>query len=329
MHAPFVKNLKELATGVPFSTVLLVRSKTKKQTKALKDYLAVEFSDSTGTFSASLWGDSAAFALLDPAPEGAIVSVEGATGAYNGNFSPKIASLVVLTEAQAAEHVSRLAESTLYDTKKMTDEFIAFLDTITNPLLRSVVTAIFGEVGRSQFLSGPAARSMHHAWRGGLLEHTLGMLKLADACIALYPHIKFNRDLIIAGISIHDLGKVQEYEQNLASQTTIRGRLIGHIPLIYGLLVKHAATIGLPQDVTDGLGHIILSHHGKLEYGSPVVPATPEALLVSQIDLMDSRMGALQATLRTDGHMAVTAFNRALESAVVLQIAPLAPSAAA
>lgn len=327
--APFIKALKEFASGVAFSTFLLVRAKTTKQTKAQKDFLSVEFADSTGTFTASLWGDGRPFAALNPAPEGVIVAVEGTADYFNGNFSPKITVVTVLTEAEASVHVSRLVESSLYDPKKMTDEFIALLGTITNQGVRTLVSAVFGEVGRSQFLSGPAARSMHHAWRSGLLEHTLGMLKLADAIAPLYPHVKFNRDLLIAGIALHDLGKVQEYEQGLAHQSTIRGRLIGHIPLIYGLLVKHASILNLPQDLTDGLGHIILSHHGRLEYGSPVVPSTPEAILVSQIDLVDSRMGALQASLRSDGAKPITAYNRALECQVVLQIAPPAPVPAA
>ena len=327
--APTVKSLKETASGVPFSAILLVRAKTKKQTKALKDYLLVEFSDASGSFSASLWGDGRPFAVMDATPEGSIVSLEGAVGFYNGNFNPKVESLTVLTEEQASPHVSRLVESSLCDAKKMAEELKALLDTITHTGLRQLVTAVFGEVGRAQFVSSPAARSMHHAWRAGLLEHTLGMLKLADSCIALYPHVKFNRDLIVAGIALHDLGKVQEYEQGLAHATTMRGRLIGHITLIYGLIVKHSAALGLAQDVTDGLGHIILSHHGKLEFGSPVVPATPEAILVNQIDLLDSRMGSLQAIIRSDGTKAISAFSRALECEVVLQIAaPATPAPA-
>lgn len=318
---PFIKELKAMSAGVTFNTVAVLRAKYQKKTKAQKDFFSIDLVDSSGSFSANVWGDSAFFGLITNTPEGAVLKVSGKTDAYNGNFSPKVDSLSVVPDDQLGNYVSRLAEVSLLDPAQMSTDFAAFLDMISDEPTRKLVDAVFAEVGRTEFLSSPAARSMHHSWRSGLLEHTLTMLKLAKAIVPIYhPHIKFSRDVIIASIAMHDLCKVHEYTQGLSPQTTIRGRLLGHIALVYGALVKNAAALNVPQATTDAIGHVILSHHGKLEYGSPVVPSTPEAILVSMIDLLDSRMGALQASLRSDGDKPITPYNRALEAEIVLKV---------
>jgi len=154
------------------------------------------------------------------------------------------------------------------------------------------------------FKQAPAAKSMHHAYLGGLLEHTLNLLKLADLICPLYP--KINRDLVMMGLFLHDLGKTRELVYDRAFAYSDRGELIGHI--VDGAIMLHDkaqkvmtnAGLRLPHGLLTVLQHIILSHHGQLEFGAAKVPATPEAILVSQLDNLDAKTTMALAAARPD-----------------------------
>ena len=314
---PHIKDLKALAPGTVFNTVVLMVGRTVKTARNGNSYQAIELKDRTGAFTATIWSDSKNYGVVEKMQDGAILSVGGQVDFWEQKFSPKIESLTLVDPARQDEYYERLVAVSLEDPRAMNYEFGAFVVSIRDPKLKSLVSAIFTEVGRDFFFSSPAARTMHHAWRHGLVEHTLGMLRLGDCVIKLYPRITINRDLVVAGIAMHDLCKVTEYTQDLSTQITVRGRLLGHVSMIYGLIVKHAAVLNLDQATTDALAHIVLSHHGKLEFGAPVLPATPEAIVVSQIDLLDSRMGALQAAMRADENLAATPYNKFFETSLV------------
>ena len=154
---------------------------------------------------------------------------------------------------------------------------------------------VLDEVGEA-FRTAPAATMMHHAYRHGLLEHTIHMARAARALLPLYPEV--DPDLAMAGILLHDTGKTIEYEGALAAKRGRRGILQGHVVLGYQLVRRAAIKAKLDPDRTERLEHIILSHQGKLEWGAAVLAATPEAVFVSKVDELDARMGMVQRALR-------------------------------
>ena len=166
---------------------------------------------------------------------------------------------------------------------------------MANAELRATVRNVVDEVGEA-FRTAPAATMMHHAYRHGLLEHTVHMARRARALLPLYGDV--DPDLAMAGILLHDSGKTIEYEGPLAARRGRRGILQGHVVLGYQLVRKAALKAKLDPERTERLEHIILSHQGKLEWGAAVMAATPEAVFVSMVDNLDAKMGMVQRALR-------------------------------
>ena len=174
-------------------------------------------------------------------------------------------------------------------------ELNAFMDGISHAELRSTVRNVMEEVG-DVFRTSPAATHVHHAYRHGLLEHTVHMARAAKALLPLYTEV--DPDLAMAGILLHDVGKTVEYEGVLAARRGRRGILHGHVVLGYQLVRKGALKARLDPERTERLEHVILSHQGKLEWGAATVAATPEAVFVSMVDNLDAKMGTVQRALR-------------------------------
>jgi 3'-5' exoribonuclease len=163
-------------------------------------------------------------------------------------------------------------------------------DDLQNPWIRQLLLSIFEdpEIARD-FQRSPAAKTHHHAWVGGLLEHVLGLCYLAKSVLRHYPQIDL--DLVLTGMMLHDLGKIEEIRSEGAFEYTSRGQLIGHLIISVEILLKKAAHIpNFPPKVLGHIEHILLSHHGRLEYGSPKLPMTLEALVVHHLDNMDSKI---------------------------------------
>ena len=177
-------------------------------------------------------------------------------------------------------------------------EFETFIEGIGHTDLRATVRAVFDDIGEN-FKWAPAAVAMHHAYRHGLLEHTTHMARACQALLPLYPEV--HADLAIAGILLHDTGKVIEYEGTLATKRSRRGILQGHVVLGYQLARKAGMKVKLAPDLLERLEHIILSHQGEPEWGAAVYAATPEAVFVSMIDNLDAKMGMVQRALRQAG----------------------------
>jgi 3'-5' exoribonuclease len=171
-----------------------------------------------------------------------------------------------------------------------------FVESIAHPELKATVRNVFDEIGDS-FRTSPAATYVHHAYRHGLLEHTVHMARVAKALLPLY--LEVDPDLAMSGILLHDVGKTIEYEGTLASKRGRRGILQGHIVLGYQLVRKGALKAKLDPESSERLEHIILSHQGKLEWGAAALAATPEAVFVSMIDNLDAKMGTVQRALRS------------------------------
>ena len=169
------------------------------------------------------------------------------------------------------------------------------LDQIKHSALKKTVESALSE-HEEQFKTSSAAISMHHAYRHGLLEHTVHMLKVGLSLLPIYPEV--DSDLAIAGIILHDIGKIEEYDGEYTTEITRKGLLQGHVVLGYKIVRKAALLSKLNEDLTERLEHIILSHQGEKEWGAAAMAATPEAVFVSMIDNLDARMGMVQRTLR-------------------------------
>ena len=294
-----VRDLKALEqqSGRAFAAVLLVRKVTAKTSKNDSPYLAIELGDRTGTFSFTCFSDTPLFDFFKNLPESAVVRVEGKTDYYLGRLSPRITKADPLSAEQLAEPgvMENLVEVAPEDPAKLWEECQGFVASIGHAELRATVQAVFDDIGEA-FKAAPAAVAMHHAYRHGLLEHTVHMARAGRALLPLYPEV--DADLALAGVLLHDVGKVIEYEGTLATQRSRKGLLQGHVVLGYQLVRKAGLKAKLDADRLERLEHIILSHQGELEYGAAVMAATPEAVFVSMVDNLDARMGMVQRALR-------------------------------
>lgn len=292
-----LKALDATASGRPFSSLLVVKKLAAKTASNGNSFLSVELGDRGGSCSCTVFGDSPVFETLRNAGEGAVVRVEGRLDFYQGRLSPKLSKAAVLSEQElsAPGLLDALIETAPENAEAMWAEFNGFIEGIVRPELRATVRAVFDELGDS-FRWAPAAVSMHHAYRHGLLEHTTHMARACKALLPLYPEV--DADLAMAGILLHDTGKTIEYEGTLATKRSRRGILQGHVVLGYQLARKAAMRAKLQPELLERLEHIILSHQGEPEWGAAVRAATPEAVFVSMIDNLDAKMGMVQRALR-------------------------------
>jgi|UniRef100_UPI00404A6436 3'-5' exoribonuclease len=293
-----LKKYTESDHGRTFISLLVIKRLTAKTASNGNPFLSVELGDRGGSFSCTIFGDSPAFELLKSAGEGGVVHYEGKVEFYQDRFSPRTLRVALVTEEELAarpDAIQNLVEVAPEDAGELWTEFNGFIDGIKHDELRMTVRAVFEEIGET-FRWSPAAVAMHHAYRHGLLEHTVHM---ARACKALLPHYReVDADLAMAGILVHDTGKTIEYEGTLASKRSRRGILQGHVVLGYQLVRKAGLKAKLDADRLERLEHIVLSHQGEPAWGAAVYAATPEAVFVSMIDNLDAKMGMVQRALR-------------------------------
>ncbi|QYM80557.1 HD domain-containing protein [Horticoccus luteus] len=294
-----VQELKAVTNGNgrAFASVLVLRKLTTKTAANGNPFLSVEFGDRGGSFGCTVFSDSPPYEALKTAGEGGVVRLEGRIDYYQGRLSPKLAKVDVLAEEDlsAPGLLENLVEVAPENADALWTELQQFIDSIKHDELRLTVRNVFEELGDA-FRWSPAAVAMHHAYRHGLLEHTTHM---ARACRALLPlYLEVDADLAMAGVLLHDTGKVIEYEGTLTTKRSRRGILQGHVVLGYQLARKAALRARLDAERTERLEHIILSHQGEPEWGAAVYAATPEAVFVSLVDNLDAKMGMVQRALR-------------------------------
>ena len=246
---------------------------------------------------ANAFGDSPVFEALESVAEGCIVRISGKTEYYNERFSPRLqaAEMIDANEAEAEGMLGALVEVPPESEEALWADLVDGIAAIEHEKLRETVQKVIDETEKT-FRTAPAAISMHHAYRHGLLEHTVHMLRNCRALLPLYPQV--DPDLSIAGIILHDIGKLEEYEGEFAAKTSRTGTLQGHVVLGFRLARKAAIQSHLNPDLTERLEHIILSHQGEKEWGAAAMAATPEAVFVSMIDNLDAKMGMVQRVLR-------------------------------
>ena len=283
----------------PFSAVLLFLRANLRKARNGNEFLVAELGDLSGSFSSTCFNDSAAFAFFSEIAPGAVVRVEGQTDRYQGKFSPRLTSVGILDpdEINADNWLAKLVVSAQEDAGQLWDELQEITNSIPHEGLRAAVKQVFENIG-DRFRVGPAATAMHHAYRHGLLEHTVHVARVARALLPLYPEV--DPSLALAGVLLHDVGKAIEYEGELAPSKSRVGVLQGHVVLGYRL-VRQAAMKAKPTletTVLERLEHIILSHQGELEWGAATLACTPEAVFVAMADNFDAKMGMVQQALR-------------------------------
>jgi len=292
-----LKALDPTANGRPFASVLVLKKLSARTASNGNTFLTIDLGDRGGSFGCTVFGDSPVFETIKSAGEGAVLQIEGKVDYYQGRLSPRLTKATVLSESDlgAPGLIDNLVESAPENPDALWTELNAFIDGIAHPEVRATVRAAFDDMGDS-FRWAPAAVSMHHAYRHGLLEHTVHMARACHALLPLYPEVE--PSLAMAGILLHDTGKTVEYEGTLATKKSRRGLLQGHVVLGYQITRKAGMKAKLAPDLLERLEHIVLSHQGEPEWGAAVYAATPEAVFVSKIDDLDAKMGMVQRALR-------------------------------
>ncbi|MFN2255264.1 MAG: 3'-5' exoribonuclease YhaM family protein [Candidatus Promineifilaceae bacterium] len=272
--------------------LFLLSDVVQRKTRDGRPFVLCTLRDRTGQINGVYWDiPDYVNALLRP---GIPVLISGQVNNY------KNALQVNITDANIANNIdaSELLPASQRPIEEMIAELREFIDSLNEPWKTLVSGILLDQDVLMQYANAPAARVMHHAYIGGLLEHTLTMAKTADFLTGVYPYI--NRDLLLSGVLLHDFGKTKEYAFNDEFGFTEDGRMVGHIVRAIVTVELAAAQMDFPEDDLRQLIHLIASHHGTLEWGSPVVPKTIEAVLLHQIDLLDSRMQGFYDHLRND-----------------------------
>ncbi len=286
MKKKFANSIKEKEK---ISDLFLVTKKDLALSKAGKQYLNMRVMDRSGEIEARVWDNVEE--ISENFIKGDVVMVSGYAVSYQGRIQLNINSIKSVDPSSFS--LSDFLPSTEYDPEEMMSELDAVIAGIGNKDIKVLLESVFlDEEVRGRFKRAPAAKGMHHPYLGGLLEHVVSLCRIADPVCSNYNGV--NRDLVIAGLILHDIGKINELSYDSAFEYTDEGRLIGHITMGVDLIdAKIRKLPCFPQRLAVLIKHIILSHHGVLEFGSPKRPKTVEALIVSFLDDLDAKVNAM------------------------------------
>ena len=255
-------------------------------------YLALTLTDKTGSFEARMWEEFAK--ALTSCSQGCYVKAQGRIDRYQGRFQ------ITLTQMRSAAEneidVTDFQAATQYDVEAMWSELLGHVDGFANADLQRLVRSFLDdpEIGPA-FRSAPAAKMLHHAWIGGLLEHVVFLLRLCARVAPQYIN-EVDPDLLMTAAILHDIGKVRELAWKSSFSYTTEGQLLGHITIAIGMVRERATALApFPDRLRILVEHLILSHHGRFEFGSPKLPMTPEALVFSALDDLEAKMQNVRA----------------------------------
>jgi 3'-5' exoribonuclease len=283
--------VRQFADGCEVAQALLVRDVELRRRRDGGEYLKLTLGDRTGTVAAMIWEEVPNHREL--CHVGEILHVSGRYSVH-ARFGPQLAIQALRAAAEHEYSPEDLIDGPNRDADQMEADLRELIATVQNPHLRRLLAVVFGEGSPTwaRYRDAPAAKRYHQAYQHGLLEHCLTVAQAVGAISATFPGI--DRDLAVTGALLHDIGKLEAYElQGGAIAMSDYGRLYGEIPLGYYRVRRVIERLdGFPQELEQALLHIILSHHGSLEHGSPVVPCTREATLVHMIDNLGGRLGS-------------------------------------
>jgi 3'-5' exoribonuclease len=293
---PFtVKELKHLPAGKQVWGKYLIIEKRERKTRDDRIIIDLKLGDSSGEIDAIVWDNCSVTGEMKAA---CVIGLLGEIRTYNKRLQLNAKRIKILEEDP-----SEYLKTPDIDIHTLIDKFDTLLDAIVNTHLKEVLHRIFSSEIREKFFKSPAAKSIHHNYIGGLLEHTLSVAELCSRAADSYPFL--NKDLLLAGAILHDLGKIMEIELEVVPSYSVEGRLMGHIVLGSELLSTYIKqmrkdNIAFPEKLEWMLKHMILSHHGNLEYGSPVIPLFPEAFVLYMMDNLDAKLFVYKNKIEED-----------------------------
>jgi 3'-5' exoribonuclease len=269
---------------------------TSKQVRSRKDggqYMALILGDRTGQIESRMW-DNFADSVAE-FEQGDVVKIRAEVCRYNGKLQFVLDKIrrAGADEMDLADYVPR----TQKDVEELWLALVRAVDSFSDLSLQALVRSFLDDpMFAAAFREAPAAKSLHHAWLGGLLEHVVSLIGICQLIANHYPEI--NRDLLLTGAILHDIGKLEELRWGTSFDYTLQGQLVGHITLGIAMIEKKLATLeGFPPALRLLVEHMVLSHHGKLEFGSPKLPMIPEAVLLNFLDDLDAKMHIMRSEL--------------------------------
>ncbi|MGC8684910.1 MAG: 3'-5' exoribonuclease YhaM family protein [bacterium] len=291
--------ISELREGMVVDSTFLIKEKTFGTGKTGKDYLTLIIGDKSGEIEARVWDNAKDIDSMINVNN--IVQIRGRVNNYRGKLQISIDEIRWIDRASVdlSDYVVtsvRRPDDMLYELKML-------MSTIDNEYLKKLVDLFFSDEEMvNLFKTSSAAKSIHHAYVGGLLEHTLNVVKLCDMIVSLYEGV--DRSLLLTSALFHDIGKIRELGGELTTEYTDEGRLIGHIVIGAEIVDKLASRIkDFPPDLILLLKHNILSHHGELEYGSPKRPKTLEAIILHYVEDMDSKVAGIKSLIKKEANV--------------------------
>jgi 3'-5' exoribonuclease len=306
--------VRDLGNGEVVDSFFVVRERTRREKRNGESFMKLQLGDATGCVEAVCWdcGDD----VWEAASPGSVIRAAGGFSVhaqYGGTLT--VRSIRRAADGEYDPLDMQDGPTTGFD--QMVADLRALVATVQDPALRALLDRVFapGSATWARWSEAPAAKKYHQAYRHGLLEHCLTVAQGVSAISATFPGI--DRDVAVTGALLHDIGKIEAYETTGAAiEMSDAGKLLGEIPLGYYLVRREIEDVpGFPSDTAQALLHIILSHHGQLEHGSPVVPCTREATLVHMIDNLGGKLGSFDRLEKglTDGET-WSGFDRALSS---------------
>ncbi len=280
MKKIFVEDLKK--GDSIFDETFAVKYYKRSATRNNKPYIDIELTDRTGSIRGKIWSDD--IARCKETRAGDVVNVSGTVEEFQGRLQFKVTNLDIEKDFELDDFQMKSKN----DTDRMYSEIEKAISDIKNPHIKALLEKIFGdEKFADEFRNASAAYTVHHNYVGGLLEHTTEVIDLAKSLLKKFP--KLNGDVLIAGSILHDIGKMQEFEVSTTISITTEGKLLGHI-FLGTEYAKSRAPEDMPSDLLNEVLHLILSHHGELQFGSPIVPMTAEAVALAMCDKTSSQV---------------------------------------
>jgi len=307
--------INQIEPGRQINDIYLVSQPILRSTTRGDLYIAMFVSDKTGKLNCRVW--QATEELFNSLPKEGFVQIKGRSELYQNAL--QIVADQLMPVAAGKVNIDDYLPRTEKDIPQMFSEVTQLLSAIKNPFIKALVDEFLRDKElMKKFCMAPAATQNHHSYIGGLLEHTHNMLNVAKAVMPYYPQLQ--SDLVLAGIFLHDMGKTEELSYDMAFTYTDSGQLLGHIALTILMVSDKTRTLekaGLAVDkqILENLEHIILSHHGQYEFGSPKLPMTAEAFLISYLDNIDAKMNQVTDKIENEpGESTWTAFVKSLDS---------------
>mgnify|MGYP001155037336 CR=1 FL=1 len=274
-----------------FGETFAVKSYKRAATRNNKPFIDIELADNSGSIKGKVWSDD--ISACDKVTEGDVVEVTATIEDFMNAPQMKITNM----KKTEVYELTELQQKSDFDIDKMWKDLEDIISKIKNPHLKKLLNNVFDEETIQKFKEAPAAYKVHHNYLGGLIEHTWEMIRMSESVQSHYP--KLNLDLLQTGILLHDIGKIQELEASTTILITNQGKLLGHI-YMGAEMVKNKAQDDIPEDLLNEVLHIILSHHGTKEYGSPVVPMTSEAITVHVMDNASAKIRIAYSQIHGD-----------------------------